>query len=426
MATTSMDITSFVGKLLEQDDVDALREGVRVLAQAVMETEVSGQIGAAPYERSSERVAYRNGYRTRRWDTRVGTIELKIPKVTAGAYFPSLLEPRRRAEKALQAVVVEAYVKGVSTRKVDDLVRALGIDGISRSEVSRICKVLDDGGPHVPGASDRGPVPVPVARRDVPQGPGGRPGHLGRDRRRDRGHRHRRAHDRGRCNGPSEDHQFWVSFLRSLVKRGLKGVRLVISDAHEGLRQAIAKVMSEATWQRCRVHFMRNLLSTVPKTAQDSVAAIVRSVFSQPDHASAMAQLHEVATLLAPRFPQAAELLEDAAEDVLAHLHFPREHRRRLHSTNPIERLHKEIKRRTRVVGIFPNRDSLMRMVGTLLAEQDDEWQVADRRYFSVGSMTKVDELEGGEDPKELLAADRVRSEDGGDESQPLDGTRPA
>ena len=404
MATTSMDITSFVGKLLEQDDVDALREGVRVLAQAVMETEVSSQIGAAPYERSSERVAYRNGYRSRRWDTRVGTIELKIPKVTAGAYFPSLLEPRRRAEKALQAVVVEAYVKGVSTRKVDDLVRALGIDGISRSEVSRICKVLDDEVRTFLGRPIEGPCPYLWLDATF--------------------HKVREAGrvisvatvvgiavtatgERtivGAATGLSEDHQFWVAFLRSLVKRGLTGVRLVISDAHEGLRQAISKVLGEASWQRCRVHFMRNLLSTVPKTAQDSVAAIVRSVFAQPDHASAMVQLHEVAALLAPRFPQAAELLEDAAEDVLAHLHFPREHRRRLHSTNPIERLHKEVKRRTRVVGIFPTRDSLMRMVGTLLAEQDDEWQAADRRYFSVGSMTKVDELEGGENPKELLA----------------------
>jgi putative transposase len=404
MATPRMDITSFVGKLLEQDDVDALREGVRVLAQAVMETEVSSQIGAAPYERSTERLAYRNGYRTRRWDTRVGTIELKIPKVTAGAYFPSLLEPRRRAEKALHAVVVEAYVKGVSTRKVDDLVRALGIDGISRSEVSRICKVLDD---EVRGFLGR-PIDqeCPYVWLDATF------------------HKVREAGrvvsvatvvaigvtssgERivlGAATGPSEDHQFWVTFLRSLVKRGLRGVRLVISDAHEGLRQAIAKVLHEASWQRCRVHFMRNLLSTVPKQAQDAVAAIVRSIFSQPDHSSATTQLHDVAKMLFDRFPQAAELLEDASEDVLAHLHFPREHRRRLHSTNPLERLHKEIKRRTRVVGIFPTRDSLMRMVGTLLAEQDDEWQVSDRRYFSLGSMTKVDALEGGEDPKELLA----------------------
>lgn len=404
MATSSMDITSFVGKLLEQDDVDALREGVRVLAQAVMETEVSRQIGAAPYERSSERVAYRNGYRTRRWDTRVGTMELKIPKVTAGTYFPSLLDPRRRAEKALHAVVIEAYVKGVSTRKVDDLVRALGIDGISRSEVSRICKALDDEARAFLGRPIE--VECPYVWLDATF-------HKVRETGRvisvatvvaigvtTTGERT----GLGAATGPSEDHQFWVSFLRSLVKRGLKGVRLVISDAHEGLRQAIAKVLHGATWQRCRVHFMRNLLSVVPKQAQDAVAAIVRSIFSQPDHASAMAQLHEVVRMLADRFPQAADLLEDAAEDVLAHLHFPREHRRRLHSTNPLERLHKEIKRRTRVVGIFPNRDSLMRMVGTLLAEQDDEWQVAERRYFSLGSMTKVDVLEGGEDPKELLA----------------------
>jgi transposase-like protein len=399
-----MDITSFVGKLLEQDDVDALREGVRVLAQAVMETEVSTQIGAAPYERSPERVAYRNGYRTRRWDTRVGSIELKIPKVSAGAYFPSLLEPRRRGERALHAVVVEAYVKGVSTRKVDDLVQALGIDGISRSEVSRICKVLDE------------EVRAFLARPIEAECP-----YVWLDA------TFHKVRETGRVisvatvvaigvtttgertvlgaqTGPSEDHQFWVAFLRSLVKRGLKGVRLVISDAHEGLRQAIAKVLHEASWQRCRVHFMRNLLSTVPKGAQDAVAALVRSIFSQPDHASALSQLHEVARMLSERFPQAAELLTDAAEDVLAHLHFPLEHRRRIHSTNPLERLHKEIKRRTRVVGIFPTRDSLMRMVGTLLAEQDDEWQVSDRRYFSLGSMTKVDELEGGEDPKELLA----------------------
>ena len=306
MATPRMDITSFVGKLLEQDDVDALREGVRVLAQAVMETEVSGQIGAAPYERSSERIAYRNGYRTRRWDTRVGTIELKIPKVTAGAYFPSLLEPRRRAEKALHAVVVEAYVKGVSTRKVDDLVRALGIDGISRSEVSRICKVLDDevrsflarpietSCPYlwldatfhkVREAGRVVSVATVVAIAVTEQG---------------------ERTVLGAATGASEDHQFWTSFLRQLVKRGLKGVRLVISDAHEGLRQAIAKVLHEASWQRCRVHFMRNVLSVVPRQAQDAVAAIVRTIFAQPDHASAMTQLHEVARMLdrsSPRSP---------------------------------------------------------------------------------------------------------------------------
>jgi transposase-like protein len=343
-------------------------------------------------------------YRTRRWDTRVGTIELKIPKVSAGAYFPSLLEPRRRAEKALHAVVVEAYVKGVSTRKVDDLVRALGIDGISRSEVSRICKALDEEVRAFLGRQIDQECPyvwldatfhkVREAGRVISVATVVAIGVTTTGERT----------VLGAQTGPSEDHQFWVTFLRLLVKRGLRGVRLVISDAHEGLRQAIAKVLHEASWQRCRVHFMRNVLSVVPKQAQDAVAAIVRTIFAQPDHASAVDQLDEVARMLSERFPHAAELLEDAAEDILAHLHFPREHRRRLHSTNPLERLHKEIKRRTRVVGIFPTRDSLMRMVGTLLAEQDDEWQVMDRRYFSLGSMTRVDALQGGEDPKELLA----------------------
>src|SRR5215216_2707392 len=302
MATARMDVSSFVGKLLEEDDVDVLRDGVRVLAHALMETEVSSQIGAAPYERSSSRTAYRNGYRTRTWDTRVGTIELKIPKVSAGNYFPSLLEPRRRAEKALQAVVVEAYVKGVSTRKVDDLVKALGIDGISRSEVSRICKVLDEEVRGFLGRSIEDPCPylwldatfhkVPEAGRVVSVATVVEI----------------RVTEKGEstvlraATGGSEDHQFWTSFLRQLVKRGLKGVRLVISDAHEGLQQAIGKVLHEASWQRCRVHFMRNVLSVVPKQAQDAVAAIVRTIFAQPDHASAMTQLHEVARMLGAKF----------------------------------------------------------------------------------------------------------------------------
>jgi transposase-like protein len=262
-----MDVTSFVGKLLEQDDVDTLREGVQVLANLLMDAEVSGQIGAGLYERSSERTAYRNGYRTRRWDTRVGTIELKIPKVTAGSYFPSLLEPRRRAEKALHAVVVEAYVKGVSTRKLDDVVRALGLDGISKSEVSRICKVLDE---QVRAFLSR-PIEAecPYLWLDATF------------------HKVREQHrvvsvatvvavgvtttgERtilGAATGASEDHQFWLAFLRSLVKRGLRGVRLVVSDAHEGLRQAIARILHEASWQRCRVHFMLGVPLHLPGSA---------------------------------------------------------------------------------------------------------------------------------------------------------------
>ena len=406
MAKSRMDVTAFIGKLLKEDDADVLKEGVQVLAQAVMEAEVSAQIGALPYERSSERTAYRNGYRTRTWDTRVGTIELKIPKVTAGSYFPSLLEPRRRAEKALHAVVVEAYVKGVSTRKVDDLVKALGIDRISKSEVSRICKALDaeveafrsraieeacpyvilDATFHKVRELDRVVSVACVVAVGVTVT--GERRVLGVD-----------------C-GPSEDEAFWTRFLRDLVRRGLKGVRLVVSDAHEGLKAAAAKVLSDSLWQRCRVHFMRNLLSTVPRAAQETVAAFVRTIFYQPDHATARAHLKQVAGMLRPRFPEAADLLEDAAEDILAHMHFPNEHRRRLHSTNTVERLHLEIKRRTKVIGIFPNRASLLRMVGTLLQEQDDEWQVAERRYFSAESMRKIDaELGGGDVSQELLVA---------------------
>jgi putative transposase len=406
MAKSRMDVTAFVGKLLKEDDADALKEGVQVLAQALMEAEVTAQIRALPYERSTERTAYRNGYRTRTWDTRVGTIELKLPKVSSGSYFPSLLEPRRRAEKALHAVVTEAYVKGVSTRKVDDLVKALGIDGISKSEVSRICKALDseveafrsrpleeecpyvilDATFHKVREIDRVVSTACVVAVGVTTD--GERRVLGVD-----------------C-GPSEDEAFWTRFLRALVKRGLKGVRLVVSDAHEGLRNAIAKVLSDSLWQRCRVHFMRNLLSTVPRAAQETVAAFVRTIFYQPDHHTAMAHLKEVVGMLRGRFPEAADLLEDAAEDGLAHMHFPKEHRRRLHSTNTVERLHMEIKRRTRVIGIFPNRASLLRMVGTLLQEQDDEWQVAERRYLSIESMHKIDaELEGGDVSKELLAA---------------------
>jgi transposase-like protein len=401
-----MDVTAFIGKLLKEDDADVLKEGVQVLAQAVMEAEVSAQIGALPYERSSERTAYRNGYRTRTWDTRVGTIELKIPKVTAGSYFPSLLEPRRRAEKALHAVVVEAYVKGVSTRKVDDLVKALGIDRISKSEVSRICKALDA---EVEAFRSRAiEEACPYVILDAT---------FHKVRELDRVvsvacvvavgmtvHGERRV--LGVDCGPSEDEAFWTRFLRDLVRRGLKGVRLVVSDAHEGLKAAAAKVLSDSLWQRCRVHFMRNLLSTVPRAAQETVAAFVRTIFYQPDHATARAHLKQVAGMLRPRFPEAADLLEDAAEDILAHMHFPNEHRRRLHSTNTVERLHLEIKRRTKVIGIFPNRASLLRMVGTLLQEQDDEWQVAERRYFSAESMRKIDaELEGGDVSQELLVA---------------------
>jgi transposase-like protein len=390
MAKPRMVLTALVGKLLEEQDGDVLREGVRVLAQALMESEVTALVGAERHERSDARTAYRNGSRMRTWDTRVGTVDLAIPKVRPGSYFPSLLQPRRRAEQALLTVVQEAYVHGVSTRKVDDLVKALGLGGISKSEVSRICADLD---PVVEAFRTRpltGAYPyvwldatyhkVRIDGRVVSQATvvaigvtmDGERQVLGLD------------------VGASEDAGFWKAFLRSLVKRGLSGVRLVISDAHEGLKHAIGSVLSGTAWQRCRVHFMRNLLARVPQSMREAVAAIVRTIFAQPEHASALTQLHKVADGLRARLPQAAALLEEAAEDILAYKHFPTEHRQQLHSTNPLERLNKEIKRRSNVVGIFPNVRAAIRLVGAILLEQDDEWAVAERRYFSAESMKRL------------------------------------
>lgn len=390
MAKASMDLSAFVGKLLEEQDGDVLREGIRVLAQALMETEVAGLIGAERHERSAERSGYRNGYRVRTWDTRVGTIELAIPKVRPGTYFPSLLQPRRRAEHALLAVIQEAYVHGVSTRKVDELMKALGLEGVSKSEVSRICSELD---PLVAAFRSRaltsehpyvwvdatyhkvrvdGRVTSQATVVAVGVATTGERQVLGVD------------------VGPSEDRAFWTAFLRSLVKRGLRGVRLVVSDAHEGLKQAISTVLTGTTWQRCRVHFMRNLLATVPQGAREPIAAVVRTIFAQPDHATALTQLRKVADGLRARFARAAALLEEAAEDILAYRHLPIEHQRQLHSTNPLERLNKEIKRRSNVVGIFPTPQSVLRLVGALLLEQDDEWAVAERRYFSAESMKQL------------------------------------
>jgi len=400
-----MDLTAFVGKLLEEQDGDVLREGIRVLSQALMESEVAGLIGAERHERTGDRTAYRNGARTRTWDTRMGTIELAIPKIRPGTYFPSLLHPRRRAEQALLAVVQEAYVHGVSTRKVDDLVRALGVDGISKSEVSRICGELDTAvtafrtrpivGEHRYVWLDATYHKVRVDGRVISQATVVAVGVTSEGERQ----------VLGVDVGPSEERAFWSAFLRSLVKRGLHGVRLVISDAHEGLKHAISAVLSGATWQRCRVHFMRNLLATVPQGAREAVAAIVRTIFAQPDHASALTQLQKVAVGLRKRFPKAAERLEEAAEDILAYRHLPSEHHRQLHSTNPLERLNKEIKRRSNVVGIFPNPAALLRLVGAVLLEQDDEWTVAERRYFSADSMARLTSPALSTTTQELLAA---------------------
>jgi transposase-like protein len=351
-----------------------------------MELEVTQHVGAEPYERTEGRRGQRNGTRDRTWDTRVGTIELKVPRVRDSSFFPSLLDPRTRAERALVGVVQEAYVHGVSTRRVDDLVKSLGMAGISKSQVSRLCAELDAEVERFRTRRLEGSYPYLWLDATFLK--------VRRDGRvvstavviaiavNDRGEREVLGLD----VGPSEDGAFWLAFLRSLVARGLQGVRLVISDAHEGLKGAIGAVLHGASWQRCRVHFVRNALATVPKNAAQMVAASIRTVFVQPDAASAREQWERVTESFRGRFDRVAQLMDEAREDVLAYLAFPQAHWKQIWSNNPLERLNKEIKRRTDVVGIFPNDAAVIRLVGAVLAEQHDEWQVS-RRYFSVESL---------------------------------------
>ena len=397
-----MALAELLRKAEAEPDLDVLREGVRVLAEAIMDLEVEQHVGAGRHERTVERTGHRNGYRERSWDTRVGTIGLRVPRVRDGSYFPSLLEPRTRAERALVAVVQEAYIEGVSTRRVDDLVKALGLEGISKSQVSRLCAALDAeverfrSRPFVAAYPylwlDATFVKVRLAGQVVSQAvviavgvtADGVREVLGVD------------------IGPSEDGAFWLRFLRSLVARGLRGVRLITSDAHEGLRHAIAAVLHGAAWQRCRVHFLRNALSLVPKAAQQLVAATIRTVFAQPTPEAARQQWRQVADGFRGRWPRLAALLDEAESDVLAYLAFPAAHWRQLWSTNPLERLTKEVKRRTDVVGIFPTATAALRLVGALLAEQHDEWAVG-RRYFSAESLAL---LTGEDEPPLALAAD--------------------
>jgi putative transposase len=397
-----MALDELLRKAHGDSDIDFLKEGMRVLAQALMELDVSQHVGAEHFERTPERTGQRNGYRARPWDTRVGTLDLRVPRVRDSSFFPALLEPRRRAERALLAVVQEAYIQGVSTRRVDALVQALGMEGISKSQVSRLCQALDQ---EVERFRSRLLLdPFPYVWLDATFVKVRQHGHVvsmavvvatGVTSRGER-------EVLGLDVGPSEDAAFWQQFLRALVGRGLSGVRLVISDAHAGLAQAIATVLQGASWQRCRVHWLRNALALVPKSAAEMVAATIRTVFVQPDAASTQEQWRRVGDSLRARFPRLAELMDDSEADVLAYTAFPREHWRQIWSNNPLERLIKEIKRRTNVVGIFPNDAAIIRLVGTVLLEQHDEWQVG-RRYFSVESLAKVQQEGTGVAPA-LLA----------------------
>jgi putative transposase len=389
-----MSLLEQLSKYVVEKDKDFLKEALTLLIKALMDAEVTSMIGAEKYERSENRNNHRNGYRQREWDTRLGTLQLSIPKLRHGSYFPSLLEPRKMSEKALLNVVQEAYVHGVSTRKVDELVESLGIKGMDKSEVSRISKQLDGFVTEFKNRILEGEYPYLWLDATFPKvREGGRVCSMalviavGVNQ---SGEREILGFD----VGMSEDGAFWEEFLRKLVARGLKGVKLVVSDAHEGLKSAIKKVLTGSTWQRCRVHFMRNVLSQVPKKCQGMVSSIIRTIFAQNDQESAREQLRHVVDELRGRFPKAMEILEAAEEDILAYMAFPREHWIQIHSTNPLERLNREIRRRTDVVCIFPNRDAVIRLVGTMLMEQNDEWQVG-RRYFSLESMEKLTQANG-------------------------------
>lgn len=396
MAEESMALMQLIK---QQGGEDFLRSLVEEMLRKLMDFEVSHQIGAGLHERSGERGAYRNGYRERELNTRLGTLELQIPKLRRGTYFPSFLEPRRLSEKAIAAVVQEAWISGVSTRKVDDLVQALGMNGISKSQVSELCKDIDGRVNSFLSRPIEGQWPylwLDATYLKVRQGgrvvsvaaiiacavnADGRREILGLD------------------IGESEAKEFWISFLRDLRQRGLSGVQLVISDAHEGLKAAIAQVFS-ATWQRCRVHFMRNLLACVPKVSQGMVSALIRQVFVQPDEENAHRVWRQVADQIRSRFPKAAALMDEAESDVLAYFGFPQTHRVKLHSTNTLERLNKEVKRRANVVGIFPNENSITRLIGAVLMEQNEEWQLQ-HRYMPQQSMNEL----VTENPKENAAA---------------------
>jgi putative transposase len=411
MALDESAMTDLLAALRAGGGLDVVREALGLVLQALIDAEATQQIGADRYQRSASRTTHRNGSRARLLSTKAGDVELHIPKLREGSFFPVLLEPRRRIDRALLAVVMEAYVHGTSTRKVDDLVKALGVDaGISKSEVSRICAELDadvtvfrsrslahSGFPYlfVDATYLKARVDGRVVSRAVVIATGvttdGGREVLGLD------------------VGDSEDGAFWTAFLRSLKARGLTGVQLVVSDAHTGLKAAIGAVMAGASWQRCRVHFLRNVLARVPRGSAEMVAAAIRTIFAQPTAAEVTEQVDKVAAMLAPKFPAVARMLTDAREDLIAFTAFPVAHWRKLWSTNPLERLNKEVKRRTNVVGIFPNDAAVLRLAGAVLLEVHDEWQVAERRYLSEGSMAKLTQT--GHDPARPKEVRRATAE---------------
>jgi putative transposase len=387
----TMDVSVWLRKQLEETSPDLLRAMVKDFAEALMSADADGVCGAGYGERSAERVNRRNGYRERDWDTRVGSIELAVPKLREGSYFPDwLLQPRRRAEQALVSVIADAYLAGVSTRRVEKLVQQLGVDRMSRSQVSRLASSLDqvveefrtrplDGAPYAYLTLDALQVKCREGGRTVNACVVHAVG-VNKDGFRE---------SLGLDVVTSEDGAGWLAYVRGLVARGLKGVKLVSSDAHPGLVDAIAATLPGAAWQRCRTHFMRNLLTKVPKSAQSFVATMVRTIFAQPDAETVHEQHTRIVTQLEERFPDAAALLDQAGPDLLAFTSFPKEHWRQIWSNNPLERLNREIRRRTDVVGIFPDRPSIIRLVGAVLAEQNDEWAVA-RRYMSAESIAKA------------------------------------
>jgi len=369
-------------------DGDFLREMIQFVAQRMMEMDVESLCAAAYGERNTERLNSRNGYRERLWETRAGAVDLKIPKLRKGSYFPGFLEPRRTAEKALAAVIQEAYVQGVSTRSVDELVKAMGMSGISKSQVSRLCAEIDDrvgafltrpiegdwpylwiDATYVKVREAGRIVSVAVIIAVAVNTEGVR-------------------EVLGMAVGPSEAEPFWTSFLRSLTRRGLRGVKLVISDAHEGLKAAAAKVL-KSTWQRCRVHFLRNALAHAGKGQRQMVLAMINTAFAQDTQDTAITQWRVVADQLRVKFPRLAALMDKAETDVLAFMTFPKAHRTQIHSTNPLERLNAEVKRRTDVVGIFPNEPAITRLVGAILLEQNDEWQLQ-RRYMQLEGLQSL------------------------------------